>query len=180
MKKVIPIGLFGLLMYQTLGYVLACVTIWWQAEHDLTERLLVYRSTDSLIEFQIPLIDKPEEARATARTTADGFAYRDHFYEVVSMEIRHDTLFILGVDFKHKPFLQTDLLAFLYDHIAGANDSQKKTNQFLKLLLKEYSLNPRFVFRFLSLARYESCPIPEGATRFVTRALTIHSPPPEA
>ena len=183
MKKAVPIGLFALLLYHTLGYMLACVSIWWQAEHDLSERLLVYRATDSLVEFQIPLINKPNDAHSIARTTEDGFRYRGHYYDVVSLEIRGDTLYIAGLEIKRKrqsAFWQSDLLSFLNDHIAGTADSHKKTNQFLKFLLKEYSPNPRAVFRFLSLSRHEACRIPDVIHRLSSRALPVYSPPPEA
>lgn len=183
MKKAVPIGLFALLLYHTLGYVLACVSIWWQAEHDLSERLLVYRATDSLVEFQIPLIDKPDDAHSMARTTSDGFKYRGHYYDVVSLEIRGHTLYIAGIVIKRnkrQSFWQADLLSFLNDHIAGAADSQRKTNQFLKFLLKEYSPNPRVVFRFLSLSRHEACRISDVSHRLSSRALPVYSPPPEA
>ncbi len=180
MKKAVSVGLFMLLMYHTLGYVLACVSIWWQAEYELSERLLVYRATDSLIEFQIPLIEKPDEVHSMARTTSDGFSYRGHYYDVVSLEIRGDTLYITGLDLKHHSFWQADLLSFLNDHIAGAADSQRKANQFLKFLLKEYSPNPRVVFRFLSLSRHETCRIPDALQKLFSRALPVFSPPPEA
>lgn len=181
MKKAVPIGLFVLLLYHTLSYVLACVGIWWQAESDLSERILVYRATDSLIEFQIPLMDKPDDVHSMARTTSDGFRYRGHFYDVVSLEIRDDTLYIAGIEIKqkHHSFWQADLLSFLNDHIAGAADSHRKANQFLKFLLKEYSPNPRAVFRFFSLARAASCRIPDAIHILSSRDLPVYSPPPE-
>ncbi|MVM30012.1 hypothetical protein GO755_08210 [Spirosoma sp. HMF4905] len=181
MKKAVSIGLFLLLLYHMLSYVLAYVSIWWLAESDLSERLLVYRATDSLIEFQVPMIGQSNDARSIARTTEDGFRYHGHYYDVVSLEIRDDTLFIVGIEFKrkHHSIWQADLLSFLNDHISGAADSHRKANQFLKLLLKEYSPNPRVVFRFLSLSRQEACRIPNAIHRFSSRALPVHSPPPE-
>ncbi|GAB4054452.1 hypothetical protein [Spirosoma litoris] len=182
MKKAVPFGLFALLLYHMLAYVLACVSVWWQAEQDLSERLLVYRATDSLIEFQLPLKNKPDDAHAIARTTEDGFRYRGHFYDVVSLEIRNDTLFIAGLEIKRKQkaFWQEDLLSFLNDHVDGMANSQKKANKFLKFLLTEYSPNPRAVFCFLTLGHDEAGCLPTRQISLSSRSLPVHSPPPEA
>ncbi|GAB4044580.1 hypothetical protein [Spirosoma jeollabukense] len=96
MKKALSIGLLGLLLWHILAYVLVCVGTWWQAEHDLSQRLQVYRSVDSIVEFQIPLKDKPD-AKSIPHTTSDGFTYRGQYYSVVSMDIQSDTLFISGL-----------------------------------------------------------------------------------
>ena len=178
MKKVVSIGLFVLLIYHTLAYVLACVGAWWQAEHDLSERLSVYRSVDSIVEFQIPLQGKSDES-TLANTTADGFSYRGRYYSVVSLEIQGDTLHIAGLESESRSFWQSDLLSFLNDHISGATESNKKANQLLKFLLKEYSQNPRAIFCFLPPTWRESVRIPEAAFVVSVRALPIYSPPPE-
>ena len=177
-KKVVSIGLFALFLYHTLAYVLVFVGTWWQAEHDLSERLLVYRSVDSIVEFEIPLKNKLE-ANAVASTTSDGFSYRGTYYSVVSMELRGDTLHIAGLQSESRSFWQNDLLSFLNDHIAGTTDSHQKANQFLKFLLKEYSPTPCVAFNFLSPNWREAVRIPEAVFVFAARALPVHSPPPE-
>lgn len=177
-KKVVTIGLFALFLYHTLAYVLVCVGTWWQAEHDLSERLLVYRSVDSIVEFEIPLKDKLD-ANAVASTTSDGFSYRGHYYSVVSMEIRGNTLHIAGLQSESRSFWQSDLLSFLNDHVTGNTDSNQKANRFLKFLLKEYSPTPRAVFSFLSPNWREAIRIPDLLFVFAARALPVHSPPPE-
>ncbi|GAB3986251.1 hypothetical protein GCM10028807_03270 [Spirosoma daeguense] len=178
MKKAVSIGLFGLLLYHSLAYVLVFVGTWWQAEHDLSERLLVYRSVDSIVEFQIPLKDKPD-ANSIASTTSDGFTYRGQYYSVVSMTIQGDTLHIAGLQSESRSFWQSDLLSFLNKHITGATDSKNKANQLLKFLLKEYSPNPRTVFCFLSPDWREAVRIPDVLFVIAARALPVHSPPPE-
>ncbi|WP_026308814.1 hypothetical protein [Spirosoma spitsbergense] len=177
MKKVVSIGLFALLVYHTLAYVLVFVGTWWQAEHDLSERLSVYRSVDSIVEFQIPLKNKLD-ANAITRTTADGFSYRRHYYSVVSIEIRGEMLHIEGLEMKSPSFWQSDLLSFLNNHVAGATDSHQKANQFLKFLLKEYSPTSRAVFSFLPPNWREAIRIPGHLFVAATRALPVHSPPP--
>lgn len=179
MKKAVSIGLFGLFLYHTLAYVLVFIGTWWQAEHDLSERLLVYRSVDSIVEFQIPLKDKPD-ASAITRTTSDGFSYRGHYFSVVSLEVRGDTLHIAGLQSENPSFWKSDLLSFLNDHITGTTDSHQKANKLLKFLLKEYSPNPRAVFDFLPPNWRESVRIPNALFVFAARALPVHSPPPEA
>ncbi|GAB3713064.1 hypothetical protein GCM10027592_52010 [Spirosoma flavus] len=178
MRKAVSIGLFGLLLYHTLAYVLVFIGTWWQAEHDLSERLLVYRSVDSIVEFQIPLKDKPD-ANAITSTTSDGFTYRGQYYSVVSMEIQGDTLHIAGLQSESHSFWHSDLLSFLNKHITGNTDSQQKANQLLKFLLKEYSPNPRVVFSFLAPQWREAIRIPDVLFVIAARALPVHSPPPE-
>ncbi len=178
MKKAVSIGLFGLFLYHTLAYVLVFVGTWWQAEHDLSEQLMVYRSVDSMVEFQIPLKGQPD-ASAITRTTSDGFTYRGQYYSVVSLEVQGDVLHITGLQSVSHSFWQSDLLTFLNDHISGATDPHKKANKLLKFLLKEYSPNPRAIFNFLSPRWREAVRMPNVLFVFAARALPVHSPPPE-
>ena len=97
LKKLAILSLFALLLCHTLASVLVWGIGWWQAEGDLSERLQVYRSVDSIVEFQIPLND-PADGNAMARTTEDGFRYRGHYYSVVSLEVINDTLHIAGLE----------------------------------------------------------------------------------
>ena len=177
-KKAVSIGLFALLAYHTLAYVLVCVGTWWQEEHDLSKRLSVYRSVDSIVEFELPLKDKLD-ANAITNATSDGFSYRGHYYSVVSIEVRGEVLHIAGLELKSPSFWQGDLLSFLNKHVAGATDSHQKANQFLKFLLKEYSPTPRAIFSFLSPNWREAIRIPDLLFVFAARALPVHSPPPE-
>lgn len=179
MKKAVSIGLCLLLLYHTLAYVLVCVGGWWQAEHDLSEKLLVYRSVDSIVEFQVPLTDTPNVDELT-NTTTGGFGYRGHYYDVVSMNVRGDTLFIAGLETENRSFWQGDLLSFLNDHITSDTDSHHKASRFLKFLLKEYSPNSGDVFRFLSALRPDAIRIPDVSFVVSARSLSVHSPPPEA
>ncbi len=178
MKKAVSIGLCALLLYHTLAYVLVCIGTWWQAEHDLSERLQVYRSVDSIVEFQVPLTNKPDVTVFT-KTTSDGFGYRGHYYDVVSLEVHNDTLHIAGLESESRSFWQSDLLAFLNDHVAGDTESRQKANQFLKFLLKEYSPAPREVFCFLPPSWRQPVRIPDVSFVVAARALPVHSPPPE-
>ncbi len=178
MKRIVSIGLFVLLLYHTLAYVLVVVGAWWQAEHDLSERLSVYRSVDSMVEFQIPL-DGPHDANALTRTTTEGFAYKGRYYDVVSLEIHGDQLHITALDGGKRSFWQGDLLSFLNEHVGQAADAGKKANQFLKFLLKEYSPNPRAIFQFLPPSWREAVPLLDAPVLLLTRALPVFSPPPE-
>jgi hypothetical protein len=168
-KKAISIGLFTLLLHHMLAYVLVCVGTWWQVEHDLSQRLQVFRSVDSIVEFQIPLKDKPEASEITS-TTSDGFTYRGQYYSVVSLSLQGDTLHIAGLQTESNSFWHGDLLAFMQEHVTGASDSPSKANALLKFLLKEYSPTPRVTFCFCS---------PEKPFRFQQLALRVYSPPPE-
>jgi len=178
LRKIVSIGLFALLVYHTLAYVLVFVGSWWQAQHDLSERLLVYRSVDSIVEFELPLNDSLE-ATSITHTTSDGFSYRGHYYSVVSVEIRGLLLHISALETENHSFWQSDLLSFLNNHVAGAADSHQKANQLLKFLLKEYSPTPRVVFSFLTPYWRQAIRIPAQPFVVASRALPVHSPPPE-
>ncbi|UHG93831.1 hypothetical protein [Spirosoma oryzicola] len=178
MKKAISIGLSGLLLYHTLAYVLVCIGTWWQAEHDLSQRLSVYRSVDSLVEFQIPLKDKPD-ASAITRTTSDGFSYRGQYYSVISMSIHGDTLHITSLQTDSNSFWQIDLLSFMQEHVTGETDSPSKANTLLKFLLKEYSPAPRLAFYFCPPNWRNDIRIPEKPVLLRQLALQVSSPPPE-
>lgn len=178
-RKVVSIGLFALLLYHTLAYVLVCVGAWWQAEHDLSAKLSVYRTVDSLVEFEIPLTDT-FDASGLPSITEDGFSYRGSYYAVVSIETRADKLFITGMESKNQSFWSDDLLAFLENHITGATDSHQKANQFLKFLLKEYPPAPRVVFSFRSPHWRELVRIPDVLFVVAARALPVYSPPPQS
>lgn len=176
LNKLVTLGLFVLLLCHTLASVLVWGIGWWQAEEDLSKRLQVYRSVDSLVEFQIPLSGQAD-GNEMARTTEDGFRYRGHYYSVVSLEIINDTLHIAGIETRSRQFWSDDLLAFLNDHINRA-DTGRKANQLLKFLLKEYSPNGSTVFSFAQRPWRESILIPQTLVSFVTRSAPIHSPPP--
>jgi hypothetical protein len=178
-KKIVSVGLSILLLYHTLAYVLVCIGAWWQAEHDLSEKLRVYRSVDSIVEFQVPLTNQPDVVELT-NTTTGGFGYRGHHYDVVSMAVRGDTLFIAGLESASRSFWQSDLLSFLNDHIAAGSDSQRKASRFLKFLLKEYSPTPRDVFRFLAPIWHDTIRIPGLSVAVLARSMPIDSPPPQA
>ncbi|MBO0950392.1 hypothetical protein [Fibrella forsythiae] len=177
MKKAVSIGLFSLLVYHTLAYVLVCIASWWQAEHDLSQRLQVYRSVDSVVEFQIPLHGKTDGA-TMARTTEDGFRYRDHYYTVISLEVLDDTLHIASMEVQNQSLWQDDLLMFLTEHVSGSSDHNQKATQFLKFLLKEYSASPRTEFTFVFPYWREVIRIPGWLFMVTSRALPVHLPPP--
>lgn len=176
--KRISIGLFALLLCHTLASVIVGVGGWWQAENDLSERLLVYRSVDSIVEFQIPLKDQ-NDGQAIARTTEEGFRYRGHYYKIVSLEVHSDTLLIAGLETRNRSFWQDDLLAFLNDHFTTSSDTGRKASQLLKFLLKEYSPGSPTVLHLCRSLGYPSIRIPDATFFFSTRSAPIHSPPPE-
>ena len=176
--KRVSIGLFALLLCHTLASAIVGIGGWWQAENDLSERLLVYRSVDSIVEFQIPL-ENQTDGRAMARTTEDGFRYRGRFYTVVSLEVQGNTLHIAGLEAHSRSFWQGDLLSFLSDHLSTSSDTGHKANQLLKFLLKEYSPSSAIVLHFMPCAWSQSVRVPDAPFTFATRSAPIHSLPPE-
>lgn len=179
MRKVVSIGLFVLLLCHVLGCGIAAVSSWWQEETTLMEQLAVYRTTDSLIEFQIPLADSTQAVPAITQTASDGFTYRSHYYDIVSLNIRNDTLYIAGIELERHAFWQADLLSFLKNHLAAPAGTQKRVNQVLKLLLQEYDPPVRTAFRFLASLRAQAAPPVSGVISLLSRSLPVGSPPPE-
>ncbi|WP_288428341.1 hypothetical protein [uncultured Spirosoma sp.] len=179
MRKVVSIGLFILLLCHVLGCGIAAVSSWWQEETTLMERLAVYHTTDSLIEFQIPLADSTQAEPAITRTTAGGFTYHNHYYDIVSLNIQNDTLYIAGIELDRHAFWEADLLSFLKNHLADAGGTQKRVNQVLKLLLQEYDPPVRTAFQFLVSLRAQAAPPVSDVISPLFRSLPVGSPPPE-
>ncbi|WP_019990376.1 hypothetical protein [Rudanella lutea] len=178
MKRLLGFSLLLLLLYHSLGGVVVAIGSWWQDQHDLSQRLTVYRSVDSLVEFQIPL-DGPHDPADLHEATREGFTYHDHYYDVVSVEIRDNILFISGLENKEASFWQRDLLSFLKDTINTQSESSRKSSGWLKLLLKDYSLNSRTILHFFLYDWRQDIRIPQAPVMLMHRALPVFSPPPE-
>ncbi|UFH52988.1 hypothetical protein [Spirosoma sp. KNUC1025] len=175
MKKVVSFGLFLLLLAHVLAHVITGLSSWWQDEHDLSKRLLVYRTVDSIVEFQIPLASKTDGLNIT-RTTEDGFSYRGRYYNVISLEITGDTLHIAGLESASHSFWQHDLLTFMNDHLGTTPDAGRKASQILKFLLKEYSPSPTISLNFRTNVWREQVRVPETPVTFLTRSEPMFSP----
>ncbi len=171
------LGLFILLVCHTMAWVLVSVGGWWQAEHDLSEQILVHHSVDNIVEFQFSL-SHTTDGPNIAHTTEDGFSYRGHYYNVVSLVILQDTLHIAGLELTSHSFWQSDLLAFLHNHLNASSDTDHKASQLLKLLLKEYVPNLHLTLQFLRWFWRELIQIPDGRFALFTRSVPIHCPPP--
>lgn len=178
LSKKVSIGLFALLLCHTLASAIVGLGSWWRAENDLSEQLLVYRSVDSIVEFQVPLTDSAKGTSITS-TTEDGFSYRGRYYTVVSMEAKGNRLLIAGLETPNHSVWQDDLLAFLNDHLATPSDTGHKTSLLLKFLLKEYSPNNPISLSFLHFGKCQSERIPDASFLFATRSASIPSPPPK-
>ncbi|WP_229201665.1 hypothetical protein [Arsenicibacter rosenii] len=176
-RRIISLGLLTLLLYHALGTVLVSLGVWWQEEHDLSKRLTVYRSVDSLVEFQIALTDH-DTGEGVLKATEEGFTYRGHYFDVVSLEIKNNVLYVSGLENKHASFWQRDLLSFMKETIHARSESERKASNWLKLLLKEYSPNTRNILCFFLYDWRDHARIPVGNSLFTTRSLPVHSPPP--
>lgn len=180
MKRFVSFGLFVLLLYHMMGQLLVLLSVQWQEEHELSERLTVYSSVDHIVEFQIPLQNHPNEAILTQQKQ-EGFKYRGSYYEIVNLDVSGDTLHITGYVNKTKSFFQRDLLSFVKEQFAtGTSETAKKASNFLKLLLKEYSpINRARTWFFLYDWTEKAARIPSFISCLSTRSLPVFSPPPE-
>ena len=185
MKRLLGFSFLILLVYHTLGAVVLSLSVWWQEQHDLTEQVTVYQTVDSITELQIPLQEltanpaaSPLDLKAAAE---EGFAYKGQYYDVVSLEIRDNTLFISGMVNRTPSFWQRDLLTFLKETIVNTeSEAHRKAGQWLKLLLKDYSLNSRTILRFFLFdTRLTADYFPDGVFVLPHRDSPVYSPPPE-
>jgi hypothetical protein len=179
MKRLLSLSLLALLLYHTLATVWVAVGVWWQDQHDLTERLTVYSSVDSMVEFQV-VLGAGQAQKLVEQTTEDGFAYHGRFYDVISVELRGDTLRIAGLQDKAAGFWQQDLLSFVKKSISdtSGDDSQRKAGHWLKLLLKEYQLADRLVISPSLVSWLIDVRIADAPVTILARCLAVLSPPP--
>lgn len=153
--------------------------IGWQEEGDLTSSLRVYRSVDSLVEFYVPLHQQATEGDLSTQP-AEGFVYRDNYYDIIRQEIKNDTLLIVGYANKQGSFWQQDLLDFIKHQFGSDSTSTpQKAHHLLKLLLKEYYQGVRFVINFCHSYWRDPIQTPAYIAPLLTVSLPIHSPPPE-
>ena len=183
MKRVLSLGLLALLLYHMLATAWVAVGVRWQDQHDLTERLTVYSSVDSMVEFQVVLgSGGPASGQAQKladQTTEDGFTHNGHFYDVISVELHGDTLRIAGMEDKATGFWQQDLLSFVKKTISDTStDSQRKAGHWLKLLLKEYQITDRLVIFPSLLSWLNDVRIADAPFALFARCLAVLSPPP--
>jgi hypothetical protein len=178
MKRLLSIGLCLLLLYHSLGSIFVLLSVQWQEEHELSERLVLYPSTDSMVEFHIPLFQHPNEAILTQKSPG-GFSYRGKYYEVINLSVSGDTLHITGYVNKAKEFWQQDLLSLVNQQFDQPSNSSKKANSLLKLLVKEYyqpqrTLTQLFWFDWSENSLFASYIYPRTSC-----IITHHAPPPE-
>lgn len=181
MKRLLSLSLLALLLYHMLATVWVAVGVWWQDQHDLTERLTVYRSVDSMVEFQVVLGSGGSgQAQKLVRQTAeDGFTHNGHFYDVISVDLHGDTLRIAGMEDKAAGFWQQDLLSFVKKTISNtATDSQRKAGHWLKLLLKEYQLTDGLVISPSLCTWLIDVRLADAPFALFARCLAVLSPPP--
>ncbi len=184
MKRLLSLSLLALLLYHTLATAWVAMGVWWQDQHDLTERLTVYSSVDSMVEFQVVLgkggAASGQAQKLAEQTTEDGFAYHSKFYEVISVELHGDTLRIAGMENKTARFWQQDLLSFVKKTISTptGDNSQRKAGHWLKLLLKEYQPAERLVITPSLLSWLTDVRIADVSEAALARALAVLSPPP--
>lgn len=180
MKRIISTGLFLLLLYHTLTYALVLFGTWYQEQHDLSARLTMYRSVDSMVEFFVPLQDQLNGTSLKA-DHPEGFAYKGTFYQIVRLDVSGDTLHILGYEDTKRSFWQQDLLTLIKEQVIGdtASPVQKKANSLLKNFQKEYSQFRRSVLWLFVYEWRNAVRIPSVSSLLLSRTSPVHSPPPE-
>jgi hypothetical protein len=181
MRQRVSIGLLALLLCYSLGHALVYWSVVSGEERDMSAKLTMFWTVDNMVEFHLPLHDRPvAEQAGFTKENVPGFSYRGKAYEVIRMDVRRDTLFIVGYEDHDRPVWSDDLLAFVKKEITGSSDTQRKTSRLLQLLLKEYL--PGEPIRFAdAVQRPESNPV---GWRHYTASLTdrtgpVPSPPPQ-
>ncbi|MBO0952556.1 hypothetical protein [Fibrella forsythiae] len=179
MKRLLSITFLTLLFCHALATVWVSVGVWWQEQHDLTQSLRVYSSVDSIVEFQV-VLGKGQIEELAKRASQEEFAYHGKVYDVVSVEFRGDTLYIAGLEDRGAGLWHQDLLSFIKQTLSRhtPNDTQKKAEMLLKLLLKEYHLTSRFTLTPHLLTWLVVVRIADAPAGLFTRALAVIAPPP--
>jgi hypothetical protein len=180
MRQRVSIGLLALLLCYSLGHALVYWSVVSGEERDLSAKLTMFWTVDNMVEFHLPLHDqKVTDRQEFTKENVPGFSYRGKAYEVIRMDVRRDTLFIVGYEDRDRPVWSDDLLAFVKKEITGSSDTQRKTSQLLQLLLKEYLPGEpiRFADAEFSPTR---APLRWAYTPVrADRSVPVHSPPPE-
>ncbi len=177
MRQSVSIGLLALLLCYSLGHALIYWSVVGEEERDLSAQLTMFWTVDNMVEFHLPLHDQPTGTEFT-KENVPGFSYRGKAYEVIRMDVRRDTLFIVGYENRDHSVWSDDLLAFVKKEITGSSDTQRKTSRLLQLLLKEYL--PGDPIRFAN-AVPSAVPLTYWTVTpaVSTRPWPVHSPPPE-
>jgi len=178
MKKLVPVGLCLLLLYHTLGHLFVLLSVRVQEQHELSERLRLFSSTDSMVEFHIPLHEHPNEAILTHRP-AEGFTYRGEYFEIVNLAVSGDTLHITGYEGTDPTVWKQDLLSLIHTQFGQPMGAGKKTADLLKQLGKDYYSLARVRTWFFLYTWPERQVIASASEPLLTRAQPVHSPPPQ-
>lgn len=177
MKTIVAILLSGLLLLHTLAVTFVWNVYQWQQEKTLAHDLTMYRSTDSLVEFNVALPNSPDQASRPAITDR-GFSYRSAYYEPIRLEVHDKALVLLCLETKNARFGDPGLLSFLEDYLTDWDYATHKTRKLIKLIISEYSPPERQSLRVLC---YECSQQPDfDDVRIVVpqSSSSIHAPPP--
>jgi hypothetical protein len=173
LKNAVSILLFGLLIFNTMGFSLYSIL------EDNKESLLYSESNSDEFVVKIPF-SLPYAAHWQNEETAEGeLALGTNYYDVVSQQLANDTVY-LRCRYKESArdrFWQ--MVSTFDDRLSSANDQQRSdSNLLLKHLLKEYMVSDRKHIYFLmawllpqAYAQYHTPPPP------VFYQGTLFSPP---
>ncbi len=178
MRRNVSIGLLALLLCYSVGHALVYWSVVNDEEHDLSANLTMFWTVDNMVEFHLPLHDQPNQADFT-KENVPGFNYRGKDYEVIRMDVRHDTLFIVGYENQNHAAWSDDLLAFVKKEITGSSDTQRKTSRLLQLLLKEYLPNESIRFATAPVLPNQTRLHVRYAASITNRSGPVPSPPPQ-
>lgn len=150
----------------------------WAEERDLSQRLTVYRSVDSLVEFFVPLTHQPADTNLLS-PPLEGFTYQNTYYEVVRLEVVSDSIHLLAYAKKDHRLWPRDLLALIKQEVTGDAGTTRKTHHLLSHLFTDYMALDQTEIPVLSINGPTTRRFAATARSLPDRQLPIHSPPPE-
>ncbi len=179
MKKLVSIVLFGLLLYNMVGY---SVVYWLGGNVALEKRgdEPVSPLKEEYITVKVP-VSLPYQTNWTAPQPVQGKLQVGHeFYEMVEQIMLNDTLYITckpDRDARANFFaLAEHINKHIHDH---ATDGPKSSKSMVSKLLKEYVSFERVHVFFIVEWLPDSTPLTTLRTSLLARVLRVVSPPPE-
>ena len=171
MKKGLILFLLGLLVYNSVGFIInfQCVLAEWRREmHGLLPKNVVEEATVSFV------FKKTDFDASTVEFSKDGKRY-----DVVKTVLSHDNIVVYCFKDEEESRITAEFDALLFQNTAANTDFQKKMTGVFKHLFSEYLFDTMFELKtYPSVFDLEKSVFTNKNTCFLMSHLDIITPPP--
>ncbi|WP_229254695.1 hypothetical protein [Dyadobacter linearis] len=182
MRRILSILLFGLLLYNMIGYSIVYLS---EGSYKISSanKDLIEQSTGSAdIVIKIP-VSVPYQTDWSAPEAAEGqIQHEGHFYQMKSQQLLNDTMYVHCELDQHARDRFSDLVSKINDQVTGqsADDQKSQHSNLLKNFLKEYMGQDRkHVFYVLEWTPAREL-VASNLPAFISEShFLIPSPPPD-